>query len=121
MRVASTKNFNPESDARMACRCCGALGIKQEALDKLQKVRDEYGKPMVLTSGYRCEKHPSEARKKAPGQHYKGTAFDIRVSNGAEAHALMKLAFKHGATGVALGNGFVHMDWRNTTPVSWRY
>ena len=123
--MASTKRSRNFSSAELQCKCgCATEHVLQSALDKLQNVRDAYGKAMVLTSAYRCSKHPAEARKAKPGQHNAGVAFDIRVHNGAEAYELMRLAFEHGATGIAMGNGFVHMDWRgggSGIGVSWVY
>lgn len=112
------------SELRCKCSRCNKQvphKVKRESLDLLQRLRDAYGKPLVITSAYRCEKHPAESGKANPGQHNKGTAFDISVSDGAMAFQIMKLAFDLGFTGIALGNGFVHVDTRTSTPVSWRY
>ena len=95
--------------------------LQQSALDLLQKLRDAYGKPLSLSSAYRCARHPVEAKKAKPGQHGQGTAFEIKVSDDAMAYQIQKLAFELGFTGIALGNGFVHVDTRKSTPVSWRY
>lgn len=105
----------------LACKCCGAQGCAPSAVEALNELREAYGKPIVLTSAYRCRKHPVEAKKSKPGQHSLGVAFDIRVKDGAEAFTLMKLAFEKGWRGIAFGNGFVHVDMREGTPVTWRY
>ena len=39
-------------------------GISHELINKLQSLRTELGFPFIITSGYRCEEHPIEARKK---------------------------------------------------------
>lgn len=90
-------------------------------MDNVQKMRSLLKRPLVITSGYRCHKHKREAVKRVPGWHNKGYAVDIAVSSGAEAFELIKLGLELGATGFAYGNGFVHLDWRTTTPVSWIY
>lgn len=109
------------TDRELACRCCGAQGCVPSAVEALNVLREAYGKPIVLTSAYRCRKHPAEASKEQPGQHNAGTAFDIRVKDGAEAYEIMELAFGLGWKGIALGNGFVHVDRRPGKPVTWRY
>jgi DNA-binding NarL/FixJ family response regulator len=48
---------------------------------------------MKITSGYRCPKHPIEAKKAAPGAHSTGLACDIGVS-GSEAHQVLLLAME---------------------------
>ena len=109
------------------CSHCGADGIKEGLLAKLQVMRTEYGKPMRITSGYRCPQHPVEAKKTVPGAHALGLAADIGVE-GAEAHRILGLAFKHGFTGIGVqqkGAGrFIHVDIRNgelPTPAVWSY
>jgi zinc D-Ala-D-Ala carboxypeptidase len=111
----------------LACTHCQAEGIKPELMDKLQALRTRYGKPMRITSGYRCPQHPVEARKTAPGAHALGLAADVGVE-GAEAHQILKLAFELGFTGVGVqqkGVGrFIHLDVRNgelPTPSIWSY
>ena len=97
----------------MACRHCGAEGIRPELMDKLQALRTAYGRPMTVTSGYRCTKHPAEINKAVYGAHTMGLAVDIGVS-GKEAYEVAKLAFEHGFTGIGFqqkGDGrFVHLD-----------
>jgi uncharacterized protein YcbK (DUF882 family) len=109
------------------CSHCGADGIQESLISKLQAMRTEYGKPMRITSGYRCPQHPIEAKKSTPGTHALGIAADIGVE-GAEAHRVLELAFKHGFTGVGVqqkGTGrFIHVDIRKgelPSPMVWSY
>ncbi len=113
--------------AEFRCSHCGAEGIKEGVVAKLQAMRTEYGKPMRITSGYRCPQHPIEARKSTPGAHALGLAADIGVE-GAEAHRILGLALKHGFTGIGVqqkGAGrFIHVDIRNGElpgPTVWSY
>lgn len=109
------------------CTHCGSEGVQEALLVKLQAMRTEYGKPMKITSGYRCLQHPIEAKKTSPGAHALGIAADIGVE-GAEAHAVLALAMRHGFTGVGVqqkGTGrFIHVDIRSgqlPTPAIWSY
>jgi len=47
-------NYPNFTRAEMACQHCGAEGIQPALMDKLQELRTAYGKPMRITSGYRC-------------------------------------------------------------------
>ena len=48
---------------------------------RLDLVRDTCGFPIIITSGYRCPKHPIEASKPGgPGPHSTGKAADLGVS-----------------------------------------
>ena len=60
--LPKTKNFNPLVDLKLSCTCgedgCDKRSTKQMLLNMLQKVRDDYGLPMIVTSGGRCPLHP---------------------------------------------------------------
>ena len=60
------------------CKCCGAGAdiVKQELLDKLQVIRNEYGIPMVVDCGYRCPSH-NVAIGAPDSAHLTGEAADI--------------------------------------------
>jgi zinc D-Ala-D-Ala carboxypeptidase len=61
--------------------------MKPEFMAKLQKLRETYGAPMKVTSGYRCPQHPIEAKKARPGAHASGQAVDIGVQGVRCTHA----------------------------------
>lgn len=117
-------NFKAEE---FKCQHCGSDGIRAELLAKLQAMRSEYAKPMKITSGYRCPQHPVEAKKAIPGAHSLGLAADIAVQ-GADAHRVLELAFKHGFNGIGVqqkGTGrFIHVDVCTSElprPTVWSY
>jgi uncharacterized protein YcbK (DUF882 family) len=102
------------------CGCIQDHQMEPKVMLKIQQMRDALG-PMSLTSAWRCSSHPAESSKIKPGQHNLGTAVDIKVTSGAHAFQIISLALSLGANGFAIGQGFVHIDWRTTTPVTWRY
>jgi zinc D-Ala-D-Ala carboxypeptidase len=112
--------------AEFNCSHCGKNEMKPEFMAKLQALRTSYGKPMRVTSGYRCPKHPIEAKKASPGAHASGCAVDIGVE-GADAHRLLTLALAAGFTGIGVqqkGTGrFIHLDTLATgvRPTVWSY
>jgi uncharacterized protein YcbK (DUF882 family) len=96
------------------CSHCGKNEMKPEFMSRLQALRMKYGKPMRVTSGYRCPEHPIEAKKAKPGTHASGLACDIGA-DGQEAYELMKHAFALGFTGIGVsqksgGPRFIHLD-----------
>lgn len=104
------KNFSADE---FKCSHCGANEMKEEFMDRLQALRTAYNKPMKITSGYRCSKHPIETAKDKPGAHASGMAADVGIQ-GAEAHRLLQLALELGFTGIGVqqkGSGrFLHLD-----------
>lgn len=119
----STKNFSAR-ELRCKCDICKREAphqMKPEVVDHLQRMREKLGYPLVLTSAYRCAKHPVEAKKAKPGQHNAGTAVDIKFDSSNQRYNIIKAALEEGATGIGWGNGFIHVDWRDSTPVAWDY
>ncbi len=106
------------------CSHCGANEMRPEFMERLQLLRLEFGKPMRITSGYRCPKHPIEAKKTAPGPHATGLACDVGVQ-GADAHQLLGLALAQGFKGIGVqqkGEGrFLHLDLVTEQGRLWSY
>ena len=101
------------------CTHCGANQMTPAFMSKLQALRMLYGKPMRITSGFRCAQHPIEARKAKPGAHASGCACDVGVE-GRDAYDLVKLAFQLGFTGIGVnqkaGGRFIHLDTLEEPP-----
>lgn len=103
-------NFTPDE---MRCKETGELNILPSFMDRLQALRNAYGKPMPVSSGYRSKLHSMERQKRTAGTHAMGCAVDIAVS-GSDALLLIELALQHGFTGIGVqqrGEGrFIHLD-----------
>lgn len=119
------KAYPSFSDKELACQHCGKFNEKEEfneLMEKVQELRDEYGKGIPVTSAYRCESHPIEAAKQRAGYH-SIAAIDLGVS-GTDAYRILELAFKLGFTGIGVnqkgGSRFIHLD-RREVPTVWSY
>lgn len=88
------------NEKELCCKCCGQLPPfareNMEALveNVLDPLRERYGKPIVVNSGYRCQKHNKEVGGATNSQHMRGEAADIRpttnCTNYTNELALMK-------------------------------
>lgn len=111
------------TEAEFKCKHCGKCEMDQTFLDKINKLREEYGQSLVVTSGYRCSEHPIERSKVTTGMHTTGKAADFAV-DGANAQKLLMLALQQGFTGIGVqqkGSGrFIHLDTRDR-PALWSY
>lgn len=114
--------MNYFSDNELRCKCgCGKLVHEPKALAKLNALRQLAGRPLILTSAYRCENHPNEVSKSKPGTHNQGIAFDIKTTP-AEQVELIPLALSLGFKGFGLAKTFLHVDCREQDHVSaWHY
>ena len=97
--------------AEFACRCCGGVKIDPELVRKLQQLRDRIGKPISITSGYRCPVHNQAVGGAAQSQHMYGTAADIVVKGLAPA-TVADHAEAVGFGGIGRYAGFIHVDVR---------
>lgn len=120
-------NFKNFSEKEFACQHCGKNGIEYEFVEKLQQLRDEFGKPIKINSGYRCPEHPIESAKKTTGTHCEGYAVDIAVDR-EDAYKLLGLALQLEFTGIGIkqkgDNRFIHLDTskvKNPRPTIWSY
>ena len=113
------------SASEFVCQHTGEHGMKAKFLDELQAIRDAFGKPMRITSGYRHPSHPIEAAKEKPGTHASGVACDVAVGPGADVHRLVEIAIRHGMTGIGISQKsgsprFVHLDMCDRVAI-WSY
>ena len=121
-----TKNFTVDE---LKCRGTGVCDMSQSFMERLQLIRDDYGRPLNPTSGFRApeynEKVSSTGRS---GPHTTGHACDIHIF-GAEALELIKIAQAHGITGIGFklhgpkNKRFIHLDDLTgpARPNSWSY
>lgn len=82
-------------------------------MQKVVELRKMYGRPLMVTSAFRCTAHPIEAKKQKRGAHTYGRAIDLAVQGG-DAHDLLKCALEMGFAGIGVaqkgGGRFIHVD-----------
>jgi uncharacterized protein YcbK (DUF882 family) len=123
MGIAKWGRYANFSKEEFDCQETGENEMQHAFMVKLQTLRDVFGNPMVVSSGYRSPAHSIEARKAAPGTHTQGIAVDIAIDR-EDAVKLLRLALSMGFTGIGIqqkGSGrFIHLDTRNQ-PTIWSY
>ncbi|HHN67236.1 MAG TPA: DUF882 domain-containing protein [Thermopetrobacter sp.] len=72
------KNFTPQE---IACRGDGTLLVNAPALDRLQKLRETLGKPMIVHSAYRSPSYNRKVGGVPHSMHLQGAAFDVSMAN----------------------------------------
>ena len=111
-----SENF---SKLEIMCPCsCGADKISSVLIEKLQKVRNIIGRPIIITSGVRCEFYNASIKASMnsshlPDEHGVGQAVDIACLNSKDRYELVEVAQKFfRRVGISLGSygGFVHLD-----------
>lgn len=100
------KNFKPKE---IACKGSGEVLAVEEALDALQLLREKWGKPMAVRSGYRSPEHNRAVGGVKQSKHMDGTAFDIATTQEEQA-AFVRMARECGFKGIGLYDDFTHID-----------
>jgi len=123
--------MNYFSRQELQCKCgCETLVFDVAFHQTLNKIRQDFGAPMIITSGYRCPNHPIEADRiaagKPTGAHGLGVAVDVSVAYG-QAYKLVRVAMEHGIERIGVnqkGDGrFIHLDVskQHASPSMWSY
>lgn len=89
----------------------------------LQALRDRMGKPLTISSGFRCKRHNRAIGGAKDSLHTLAMAADVLVPEGWTPEAFAELAesidvFRTGGIGVY--PTWVHVDVRTTGPARWR-
>lgn len=118
--------------SELKCKCgkCGSTGQEMNVnfMNALQRLRTAFGKPLIITSAYRCKNHPVERGKSTVGAHVLGVAVDISI-RGDDAVELLRLAmtdrvFKGFGISQKGASRFIHLDAGGGSlprPMIWSY
>lgn len=88
-------NFEPEEFKCPCGRCTGyPTHMKKVELKHLQKIRDHFKKPMIITSGLRCSFENSRVGGVANSSHLKGYAADFYALGVTDTVANRKASLK---------------------------
>ena len=108
-RIRLTENFGLWE---FQCSCCGQVKIHPKLVEMLQALREKVGKPVIITSGYRCPEHNKAVGGVKSSYHTRGMAADIKVS-GVSVSQIAQLAETIGFNGIGIYPSFVHVDIRD--------
>jgi|TARA_R110001606_G_scaffold391262_1_gene559164 uncharacterized protein YcbK (DUF882 family) len=84
--------------------------MNKDFLCMLDSIREEYGKPIRINSGYRTEAHNEKIGGVKNSSHIKGLAADLNCESSKERFELVSMCLKHGIKRIGVGKGFIHID-----------
>ena len=104
------------SRAEMACKGTGECRMSSAFMDLLQRLRENFGAPLVISSGYRAPAYNAKVSATGThGPHTTGCAADLLI-HGRDARLLVRHAVELGFTGIGIHQRgptegrFVHLD-----------
>ena len=120
MKSQLTRNFK---FSELACPCCGKCEMNPVFMTRLQVLRDIYGGPLTIVSGYRCSQHNKKVGGSSNSDHLRGEAADIRVRDktSKQLYKLWELAFSLKFKGIGIGKNHFHVGIRDGSGKSWGY
>lgn len=112
------KNFQYKEFDCHGSGCCSITIIDEKLVEYIQQIRDHFGKPVTITSPYRCEVHNKRVGGATKSYHMQGRAADI-VVQGVSSREVAKYAESIGILGIGLyetskDGYFTHIDTRTT-------
>lgn len=103
------------SSDEFKCKCgeCELTQPPKELIEVLEDVREQFGKPVTIMSGYRCEQHNKNVGGAPRSKHKLGIAADIQIKgvspNTVHEYLTNKYPDKYGIGSYAY---FTHIDIR---------
>lgn len=119
------------TEEEMRCKGTGECNMDEEFMRKLIRLREDYGKPMIVSSGYRDISYNTVIGGARNSAHIYGKAVDI-LCHSNNAFTLTRLAMMHGFTGIGVSQRgpvekrFIHIDTMENSgetprPTIWSY
>ena len=109
-----------KGDAELGIPPGGMMGgvpenVKALVENVLDPLREKYGKPIKVNSGYRCPNHNLAVGGATQSQHMKGEAADIAMVHGSrfKVHDLAQAIVENGKFDqLIIYPTFVHVSWK---------
>jgi len=99
----------------LKCHGTGECKMDEQFIQKLNKIREELNRPMIINSGYRSSEHNSTVGGAVNSPHIYGRAVDVSAVGGV-AYEIIRLAIKYNITGIGVSQRgthkrrFIHLD-----------
>jgi hypothetical protein len=77
------------------CPCCHRVRIHPLLVLRLEELRGVWGRPLLLTSGYRCDSHNSRVGGVPKSDHRLGLAADVAVAREDQESFVLAAADAH--------------------------
>ena len=111
-----TSKYFSEREFNRCSPSCSLQDMKQEAMDKFDRVREIAGIPLVINCAYRSAEWDKKKGRSGNSAHTKGVALDIRCNSSANRMKIVSAMVEAGCRRIGIGNGFIHADFATDLP-----
>jgi uncharacterized protein YcbK (DUF882 family) len=114
-----TKNFNREEFEEEGYD----IPIHPKIPEVCQKIRDEWGHSMTITSGTRSPEHNDLIGGSSNSSHIRGLACDFSCESSRDRYLAIKVLIEEGITRFGVADNFIHFDVdpEKAQKVTWLY
>lgn len=125
MPTKTDKKLTPHfRESELRCRCrrpdCDAKPMTAAFMERLERLRVDWGKALLPTSGQRCTVQNKFAGGALMSMHLQGRAADFYFPDRNTVEKFAQLAEKHGFNGIGTGKHKCHIDDREHES-RWKY
>ena len=113
------------SRSEFRCKCgCGKDDVSMDLVVQLQRLRSLLRRPVIVTSGVRCEAYNAQVGGKPDSAHLTGEAADIACKDSRTRWEMKRCVYGWTLfSRIGTGETFLHFDISKTLPqeVEWTY
>jgi len=84
--------------------------MDHDLLVMIDRARALYGKPIVVTSGFRTETHNEKVGGVASSSHLKGLAIDVACVRSKDRFEMLTALLEVGFNRIGIASTFIHVD-----------
>ena len=92
------------------CRHCGEVRIDERVVLLVERLRNDLGKPPVITSAYRCPVHYRRIGGVQSSAHVKGYALDVRCRDSKDRLNIVAILTELSVEKIGVHARFIHFD-----------
>ena len=118
-----TAKYFKEAEFKRCTPSCSLQDMDQEFMNKLDKMREIAGIPMVMNSAYRSPAWEKAHGRSGEGDHPQRCGGDIKCLSGVTRMKLVKAALSAGFRRIGIGKSYIHVGCGKNLPqdVIWHY
>ena len=122
-RFIKEKGIKHFKAKEFVCKHCGKVIIDSRLIELAERLREHLGKPLVITSGYRCPEHNRRVGGVPDSPHVKGLALDVLTESSRDRFKIFTWLVDNGVTRIGMAKTYTHFDIDPDKPqeVIWDY